>query len=55
MKALSGKRWCADESTVMMVYKALIRSILDYGAIVYDGALESQLDILQRLESGEGL
>jgi len=43
MRAVSGKHWGANQKSLLMIYKALIWSVSDYGAIVYDNATESQL------------
>ena len=50
MRAVSTQRWGACKRTLMMIYRALIRSILDYGAIVYDGASVSQIHRIERIQ-----
>jgi ribonuclease HI len=50
MRSLSGTTWGASKDILMVVYKALIRSILDYGCIAYNTASEnvkSKLDKIQ--------
>ena len=50
LKYLSGTTWGADRKSLLMVYKALIRSHLDYGSPVYGSASEAtlrRLDVFQ--------
>jgi hypothetical protein len=50
MKSLSGTEWGASRSTQMLIYKSLIRSVLDYGSIAYDVMSDShkrKLDSIQ--------
>ena len=48
LKSLLSVEWGADQSTLMHLYRALIRSRLDYGAIVYGSA---RTCILRELDS----
>jgi len=51
MRAVSGNTWGASKKTLLTIYRALIRSIIDYGAIAYNTATESvkhRLDIIQQ-------
>ena len=41
MKVLSDTSWGADRSTLLYLYRSLIRSKLDYGSIVYGSARKS--------------
>jgi len=50
MRAVSGKNWGASQSTQLTIYKALIRSVIDYGAIAYDSASASQLAKLDSIQ-----
>ena len=50
MRAVSGKHWGASQSTQLTIYKALIRSVIDYGAIAYDSASASQLAKLDLIQ-----
>ena len=43
MKPFSSNEWGADGHTLMNIYRALIRSKLDYGCVVYFSASESLL------------
>jgi len=36
MKAVSGNTWGANKKFLLVIYRGLIRSILDYGAIAFD-------------------
>jgi len=50
MRSISGASWGASKSSLMTIYRALIRSVIDYGAIAYDTATEAQkrrLDTIQ--------
>ena len=50
MRSISGSSWGASKSSLMTIYRALIRSVMDYGAIAYDTATEAQkrrLDTIQ--------
>lgn len=38
IKSIASTKWGADKDTILMAYKALIRSKIDYGAIIYDSA-----------------
>ena len=46
MKVLSNTSWGADRSTLLYLYRSLIRSKLDYGSIVYGSARKSYLQTL---------
>lgn len=48
IKLLSGHQWGADENTLIKIYRALIRSKLDYGSIAYTIAAKT---VLKRLET----
>lgn len=43
MRTICGKTWGAQREVLLRIYKALIRSKLDYAAIVYASAKESHL------------
>ena len=50
LKVLSGSKWGASKETMVLVYKTFIRSLLDYGSVVYNSACKSikeKLDIIQ--------
>ena len=36
LRAISGNRWGASKKTLLVVYRGLIRSVLEYGSIAYD-------------------
>ena len=46
LKVVSGTHWGADKDTLLCLYRALIRSKLDYACIVYGSAHQSYLRIL---------
>jgi len=41
MRAISGNTWGANKKTLLIVYRSLIRTILDYGAIALDSMSET--------------
>ena len=50
MHALSGSTWGASRSIMLIVYKALNRSVINYGRMAYDSAAaktKKKLDQLQ--------
>ncbi|GFQ76046.1 probable RNA-directed DNA polymerase from transposon X-element [Trichonephila clavata] len=46
LKVLANTRWGADRTSLLRLYRALIRSKLDYGSVVYRSACKSLLKIL---------
>ena len=46
LKVLSNTDWGADRKVLLQLYRALIRSKLDYGSIVYGSARKSYLQML---------
>ncbi|XP_072403106.1 uncharacterized protein [Diabrotica undecimpunctata] len=46
LRSLCNKNWGSDQSTLLLLYKSLIRSKLDYGAIAYSTANKSLLKSL---------
>jgi len=51
LRALTGTDWGANKKTLIMLYRSLIRSIIDYGAIAYDSASESSKRRLDQIQS----
>jgi len=50
MRAIAGNRWGASKKVVLVVYRSLIRSILEYGAVALDSMSnmnKSKLDTVQ--------
>ena len=50
LKVLAGSKWGADKETMLIVYKGLILSCMDYGCEVYDSAtktLKNKLEVVQ--------
>ena len=50
LKALTGSKWGADKETMVILYKTFIRSVIDYGSIIYCSASPSilkKLDVVQ--------
>jgi len=48
-KIIAHHTWGADQSTLLTLYRTLVRSKLDYGAIVYGSTCKSYLKILEPL------
>ena len=51
MRMVSGQSFGCCKTTLLTIYKALIRSVLDYGAIAFDStstANKHKLDVIQR-------
>ncbi|GFW99209.1 putative RNA-directed DNA polymerase from transposon X-element [Trichonephila clavipes] len=46
LKVLANTLWGADQTSLLRLYRALIRSKLDYGSVVYSSACKSLLKIL---------
>jgi ribonuclease HI len=51
MRCLSGTSWGANKKCLLMIYKALVRSVIDYGCIAYDNASEAIKTKLDRIQS----
>jgi ribonuclease HI len=51
MRAVSGYHWGASKKSLLAIYKALIRSILDYGDVAYSSACKSYLDKLTSIQT----
>ena len=50
LRVLSGTSWGSSKNILLTVYKAMIRSVIDYGSIAYDTAsskTKSKLDHIQ--------
>ena len=46
IKCVSGTKWGGDQKTLLNLYRALVRSKLYYGSIIYASARKSYLKIL---------
>ncbi|HMG39082.1 MAG TPA: reverse transcriptase domain-containing protein [Nitrososphaeraceae archaeon] len=51
MRAISGYGWGACKKTLLTIYRALIRSILDYGDVAYSAACKSYLNKLSCIQT----
>ena len=50
MRMLSGQTWGASKTSLLIIYRMLIRSVLDYGSIAYNNtslANKRRLDVIQ--------
>ena len=50
LKAVSGTQWGASKETLLLLYKGLIRSCLDYGSEIYDTASPAQKSKLDKIQ-----
>ena len=51
MRALSGYTWGADKQAFIDIYRALMRSAIDYGCFVYGAAAKTHLNKIDRIQS----
>jgi len=51
MRSITGTKWGASKTCLLILYKALIRSVLDYGAIALTNACQSAQRILDSVQS----
>ena len=51
LRVVSGKNWGADKDTKLTLYRALIRSKLDYGCMVYGSARQSYIKMLEPVQN----
>ena len=51
LKSISHHHWGADKKTLLMLYKTLIRSKLDYGCQFYNGASRTLLNPLEVIQN----
>ena len=49
LKSVSGTKWGGDQKTLLTLYRALVRSKLDYGSVIYGSARKSYLKQLQTI------
>ena len=51
MRAVSGYHWGASKKSLLSIYKALIRSIIDYGDVAYASAPKTILEKLSTIQT----
>ena len=51
LRVVAHTDWGADSTTLLRLYRSLVRSKLDYGCIVYGSARKSYLDTLDRVQN----
>jgi len=51
LKCISYHKWGADRATLLKLYKALVRSRLDYGCMFYSSAKETELNKLNVIQN----
>ena len=51
LRVLASKSWGADSALLLRLFRALIRSKLDYGAVVYQSATQKKLDYLKPIQN----
>src|SRR6218665_1092460 len=50
-RAVSGYNWGASKKALLLIYKSLIRSVIDYGDVVYFSDNKSNLDKLSSVHT----
>jgi Reverse transcriptase (RNA-dependent DNA polymerase)/Endonuclease-reverse transcriptase len=50
MRAICGTVWGASKKILLLLYRSLIRSIIDYGCLAYEGASKSNLKYLDSIQ-----
>lgn len=50
MRAISGTSWGASKKTLLMIYRTIIRSVLDYGCTAYDSTDNANKEILDKIQ-----
>lgn len=48
IKYLCGTWWGSDPETLLILYKSLVRSVIDYGSIIYYPKQKKHRDILEK-------
>ena len=51
LKVLSHTSWGADRTTLLKLYRSLVRSKLDYGCIIYGSARKSYIQMLDPIHN----
>ena len=51
MRAIVGQEWGADKQALMYIYRALMRSKIDYGCFVYGAAAKTHLNKIDRVQN----
>lgn len=51
LRCLGGSDWGAERSTMLMIYRAMIRSSLDYGSFVFGAAAKTVLQKLDKVQT----
>ena len=51
LKVLSSTDWGADRDNLLLLYRSLIQSTLDYGSTIYGAARKSYLKILEPVQN----
>ena len=51
MRSVAGKTWGASKKSLLIIYRAMIRSSLDYSSIAFDSASKSTTDRLDSIHA----
>ena len=51
MRSFAGTSWGANKKCQLTIYRVLIRSVIDYGAIAYDSAAKTHKKLIQSIQN----
>lgn len=51
MRMISGQNWGASKTSLLIIYRALVRSVLDYGATAYNSTSHANKQKLDKIQS----
>ena len=51
MRSVASNTWGASKKSLLTIYRALIRSVLDYGSCAFDSAYKVRKDVLDKIQA----
>ena len=51
MRMISGQNWGASKTSLLIIYRALVRSVLDYGATAYNSTSQTNKQKLDKIQT----
>ena len=51
MRMISGQNWGASKTSLLIIYRALVHSVLDYGATAYNSTSQTNKQKLDKIQS----